>query len=306
MFTFGKGQSASSPAHNNERKVESETIKRWRQVAHRGLNEGDDVESEIHADLNAAEDAGSNTELDSDYEVTAELVISTDTRTDEWKPAMSLEEESIEVEWTMNGSESLKKSDEPSSRPPVHEKLVEPVIKPAEVSSLQQATRQTTSGIKAEPKQGVPAQVASTRAPTAPAVTPTSLSSNIEVKVLPSDPAMSFEDDIRRRFGTNVKSALGPGTVIEGKFTFESPVSIDGNLTGEVFSSSVLIVGEHANINAKIHVGSLVVLGRVNGEVRVKDLVEIKPSGHLEADIYTKRFVMDQGGFYSGVCKMRE
>ncbi len=291
MFTFGKGQTPNSPAHNNERKVESETIKRWRQVAHRGLNEGDEAESETKSNLEAGENAGTDTELDSEYEMVAELVISTDTRTDDWKPALSLDEESIEVEWTMNGSESLKKSDEQSSKPAANEK-------PAQVSPV----LATTPVVKSETRQDVP----TARTQGAPAASQSSLSSNIEVKVLPSDPAMSVDDDIRRRFGTNVKSALGPGTVIEGKFTFESPVSIDGNLTGEVFSSSVLIVGEHANINAKIHVGSLVVLGRVNGEVRVKDLVEIKPSGHLEADIYTKRFVMDQGGFYSGVCKMRE
>lgn len=131
--------------------------------------------------------------------------------------------------------------------------------------------------------------------------TPSMLAKNVSMK----DAPMSLEEELRRRFGCNVKSALGPGTIIEGNFSFDSPVCIDGTLIGEVHSSSVLIVGENATVNAKISVGSLIVLGNVTGMVEAKDLVEIRAGGSLEGDIDTERVAIEEGGWFQGRCNPR-
>ena len=114
-------------------------------------------------------------------------------------------------------------------------------------------------------------------------------------------PQLPPEEEIRARFGTNIKSALGPGTIIEGKFRFDSPVSIEGTLIGEVTSNSVLIVGAQANVTAKISVGSLIILGRVQGDVECEELLEIKTGGHLEGDVRSKRIAIDDGGWFRGL-----
>ena len=131
--------------------------------------------------------------------------------------------------------------------------------------------------------------------------TPSMLAKNVSMK----DAPISLEEELRRRFGCNVKSALGPGTIIEGNFSFDSPVCIDGTLIGEVHSSSVLIVGENATVNAKISVGSLIVLGNVTGMVEAKDLVEIRAGGSLEGDIDTERVAIEEGGWFQGRCNPR-
>lgn len=124
-------------------------------------------------------------------------------------------------------------------------------------------------------------------------------------RTLPSDPGLGVEEDLQRRFGARVKEAIGAGTVIEGKLSFDAPVRIDGTLTGEVTSTSTLIVGEQGVINASIDVGSLIILGQVNGDVESKDLVEIKAGGRLEADIRTKRLVIEDGGVFNGCCNRK-
>ncbi len=116
----------------------------------------------------------------------------------------------------------------------------------------------------------------------------------------PGNTGLTLEEDLRRRFGSNVKSALGPGTIIEGNFRFDSPVCIDGTLIGQVTSTSVLIVGENATVNATIKVGSLVVLGAVAGTVEAQDLVEIRAGGSLEGDIVTERIAIEDGGWFEG------
>jgi len=113
-------------------------------------------------------------------------------------------------------------------------------------------------------------------------------------------PQLSVEDDIKRRFGSNIRSALGPGTIIEGTFSFDSPVSIEGTLIGEVRSNSVLIVGSQATVNAKVKVGSLVVFGEVHGDVESEELVEIKRGGRLEGDVLSQRLAVEDGGWFQG------
>ena len=98
-----------------------------------------------------------------------------------------------------------------------------------------------------------------------------------------------------------IKTAIGEGTIIEGKFKFESPVRIDGELTGEVVSSSVLIVGETAVVRAQIHVGTLIVFGKVIGDVVAEELVSIRSDGMLEGNINTKRIAIEDGGYFKGL-----
>jgi cytoskeletal protein CcmA (bactofilin family) len=101
-----------------------------------------------------------------------------------------------------------------------------------------------------------------------------------------------------------IKTAIGYGTIIEGKFKFDSPVRIDGELTGEIVSNSVLIVGETAVLRAQIKVGNLIVYGKVVGDVFVDELVHIKSDGLLEGNITTKRLAVDDGGYFKGSVAM--
>ena len=114
------------------------------------------------------------------------------------------------------------------------------------------------------------------------------------------------EEDLKNRFGDNIQSALGSGTMIEGRFSFESPVRIDGSLKGEIKSSSALIVGKNATVNANIKVGALIILGSVEGEIEAEDLIEIRSSGTLLGDVITKRIALEEGGVFSGSCTMVE
>lgn len=123
-----------------------------------------------------------------------------------------------------------------------------------------------------------------------------------ESRVLPCDLNIPIEEDLKRRFGSHIRSALGPGTVIEGTFRFDSPVCIDGTLTGEVCSTSALIVGDQATVNAQVKVGSLIVMGQVYGEIEANELIEIRAGGQLRGDIVTRRLVMEEGGWFNGCC----
>ena len=67
--------------------------------------------------------------------------------------------------------------------------------------------------------------------------------------------------------GNNVSALLEPGCQFEGKLTFKDTVRINGHFTGEIFSEGTLVVGEGAVVDAHIDVGSIIIKGKVNGEI---------------------------------------
>jgi cytoskeletal protein CcmA (bactofilin family) len=101
-----------------------------------------------------------------------------------------------------------------------------------------------------------------------------------------------------------INTLLGRGTAFEGKLTFEGTVRIDGRLLGEIFSDDVLVVGEGADVKAKIEVGTLIVEGNVEGNIRAGKCVELHAPARVRGNIETPQLFIDKGVIFEGNCKM--
>ena len=101
-----------------------------------------------------------------------------------------------------------------------------------------------------------------------------------------------------------VTTLLGKGSEFEGKLSFEGTVRVDGKLTGEIFTDDVLIVGEGAEVNAEVTVGSIVIQGTVRGNITAKRSVEIHSPGRVKGNINTPSLFIEKGVFFDGHCQM--
>jgi cytoskeletal protein CcmA (bactofilin family) len=97
---------------------------------------------------------------------------------------------------------------------------------------------------------------------------------------------------------------LGKGSEFEGKLSFEGTVRVDGKLTGEIFTDDVLIVGEGAEVNAEVTVGSIVIQGIVRGNITAKRSVEIHSPGRVKGNINTPSLFIEKGVVFDGQCQM--
>lgn len=101
-----------------------------------------------------------------------------------------------------------------------------------------------------------------------------------------------------------VTTLLGKGSEFEGKLSFEGTVRVDGKLTGEIFTDDALIVGEGAEVNAEVTVGSIVIQGTVRGNITAKRSVEIHSPGRVRGNINTPSLFIERGVFFDGHCQM--
>ncbi len=102
----------------------------------------------------------------------------------------------------------------------------------------------------------------------------------------------------------DVKAFLGQGTEFQGTLTFEGTVRVDGKLYGEVVSGGTLIVGEEAEVEAEINVGSLISRGRIKGNVKLTDRIELYETSELRGNITTPRLIISEGAVFQGSCDM--
>jgi cytoskeletal protein CcmA (bactofilin family) len=101
-----------------------------------------------------------------------------------------------------------------------------------------------------------------------------------------------------------LQASLGKGSRVEGKLRFDGSVRIDGQVDGEIEAQDSVIVGESAVINAQIKAGTIVVKGKINGDVIASRRVELQAPGRLVGNIATPSLVIHEGVVFEGHCSM--
>jgi cytoskeletal protein CcmA (bactofilin family) len=103
---------------------------------------------------------------------------------------------------------------------------------------------------------------------------------------------------------SEIKAFLGPGSQFEGKLVFNEIVRLDGAFRGEITSHDTLIVGESAEIQADVQVGTLIMSGRFKGNIKAKTRVELRAPAQVDGSIETPALSVEDGVSLNGTVTM--
>jgi cytoskeletal protein CcmA (bactofilin family) len=103
-----------------------------------------------------------------------------------------------------------------------------------------------------------------------------------------------------------VRAFLGKGAEFIGKLIFNGAVRIDGDFQGEVYGQGSLVIGEGALVKANIAVNSVYIGGDVQGNIDVKEKINIHSTGKFYGDVRTPVFIMEEGALFEGRSHMSE
>ncbi len=98
--------------------------------------------------------------------------------------------------------------------------------------------------------------------------------------------------------------AIAAGTRFDGLLSFWGDARVDGNLRGEVAARGSLDVGPDARIHGRIEVDTLIVAGRIDGQIFARVRVEVLRGAHVSASIRTPRLAVDEGAYFEGQLDM--
>jgi len=102
----------------------------------------------------------------------------------------------------------------------------------------------------------------------------------------------------------NVKSLIGKTLFIKGDIRSDEELLIEGKVEGKLNVKNRVIIGKNGIVNAEIKAREVIIRGKVNGDVNASYKVEIEPEGVLNGNIFSQRVHLTEGSVFKGNIDM--
>jgi cytoskeletal protein CcmA (bactofilin family) len=107
--------------------------------------------------------------------------------------------------------------------------------------------------------------------------------------------------DVPRHETRNEVAHIGKAVIIKGELSGSEDLYLDGEVEGTIeLHQNSLTVGPNGRIRAHINAKEVIIHGKVDGNIRGNDRVELKRSAVLVGDIVTQRVSIEDGAYFKG------
>jgi cytoskeletal protein CcmA (bactofilin family) len=102
-----------------------------------------------------------------------------------------------------------------------------------------------------------------------------------------------------------LESLVGVNSNFRGDIDTKGTLRVDGKMEGNI-NADWVILGEKALITGDIAARGIIIAGRVEGNLKAKEIVEIKSKGQVSGDISALKLTIAEGGSFDGRSVMRK
>jgi len=100
--------------------------------------------------------------------------------------------------------------------------------------------------------------------------------------------------------------SVGKSVVIKGELSGDEDLTIEGRVEGTIeLRNHVLTIGLNGHVDAQVVAKSIVVLGRVTGNLTATEKVDIREQGSVEGNIMAPRVAIVDGAEFRGSVDMQ-
>lgn len=129
-------------------------------------------------------------------------------------------------------------------------------------------------------------------------------------EVLPAPPEATPPGGATRSFfgrGEEGMANIGKSITIKGDLTGNEDIVVEGTVEGKVdLPNNQLTIGANGTAKAEITAKTIVVIGKVSGNVHGTERVEIQATGVVEGDVSAARLIVAEGAVLNGSIHMTQ
>jgi len=103
-----------------------------------------------------------------------------------------------------------------------------------------------------------------------------------------------------------MNTIIGKDSTITGTIEVKGPLRIDGKIKGTVECPDTVTVGAGGELEAEINCHTASISGKVVGNIKATEKVELQAKAEINGDIKTKALVIEQGAVFCGSCDMKD
>lgn len=102
----------------------------------------------------------------------------------------------------------------------------------------------------------------------------------------------------------HVTAILDHGARFEGKLSFEGTAQIGGEFRGEIFTKDTLVITKGATVVAEIEAETIIISGRVEGNLFARRRVIMHPPASFRGTVTTPSLRIEEGVVFEGASYM--
>jgi len=96
-------------------------------------------------------------------------------------------------------------------------------------------------------------------------------------------------------------ASLGKSVIIKGEVSGSEELYIDGQVDGSInLEGNRLTIGPNGRVKANITARSVTIAGKLEGNVRAGDRVDLRQTAVVLGDIATQRIAIEDGAYFKG------
>lgn len=100
---------------------------------------------------------------------------------------------------------------------------------------------------------------------------------------------------------------IGSSVLIKGELSGREDLYLDGEVEGTIeLRECNLTVGPNGRVRGNVHVKSVIVQGKINGNTSASQRVELRNSAVVTGDIGTERILIEEGAIFKGKLETGE
>jgi cytoskeletal protein CcmA (bactofilin family) len=97
---------------------------------------------------------------------------------------------------------------------------------------------------------------------------------------------------------------IGKGIEIKGTLSGAGDLVVEGRVEGEIALKNMLTIEESGEVQADVEVESIIVNGRMSGNIEANDKVHVSSTARMVGDIKSPRVVIEDGARFKGSIEM--
>jgi cytoskeletal protein CcmA (bactofilin family) len=112
-----------------------------------------------------------------------------------------------------------------------------------------------------------------------------------------------FNGKIKELETAKMETIIGPESVFQGTIRSKGFVRVDGKVEGGISAEGV-IIGDNGQVQGDVTGKTVVIAGKVNGNVVAAAGLELQPKGQIIGDIRAAQISIAEGALFEGNCIM--
>jgi cytoskeletal protein CcmA (bactofilin family) len=94
---------------------------------------------------------------------------------------------------------------------------------------------------------------------------------------------------------------IGKSVVVKGELTGSEDLYVDGQIDGSIaLNNNNLTIGPHGQVKASVEAKGVIVQGKLDGNVKASERVELRKTAIMNGDITTQRISIEEGAYLRG------